>query len=286
METSFLRSFVLVVQTGSMAEAARRQHITPAAIAQQLRALEKETQVSLIARSGRTVKPTQAGYIFLVKAQSIIEQLDALTASVREDRIEGELRLGTINSALHSSLPRILGRMTNAHPQVKIFIQSGFSAELLESLKAGTLDAAICLHPDYALPKTLAWKELRQEQLVVLAPKNLAHQPALELLRSQPFIRYDRQLGGGRQAQRYLRQHGIVPKERFELSSLLAIAMMVDEGLGVSLVPQIASPLTKHLNVSSIPIEDMREIRRFGVLWQRASARSSMVAAFVAQTDQ
>ena len=59
METSFLNSFVLVAETGSMAEAARRQGITPAAVAQQVRALERELNATLVARAGRTV--TQIG---------------------------------------------------------------------------------------------------------------------------------------------------------------------------------------------------------------------------------
>ena len=56
METAFLQSFVLVAETGSMAEAARRQDLTPAAVAQQVRALERELRATLVARSGRTVR--------------------------------------------------------------------------------------------------------------------------------------------------------------------------------------------------------------------------------------
>jgi DNA-binding transcriptional LysR family regulator len=284
METAYLRSLVLVAQTGSMAEAARRQHLTPAAIAQQIHALEREWDTRLLVRSGRTMQATEAGHLLLDKAREILRQIDSLAASLREDHVAGELRLGTINSALHSMLPAMLGRMANAYPLARVVIESGFSAQLVACVQAGTLDAAICLHPDYALPKSLEWKQLREEPLVVLAPNKLAGRPALELLRQQPFIRYDRQLGGGRQADRYLRKHCITPHERFELSSLLAIAMMVDEGLGVSLVPNIASPLTSHLHVSAIKIRDMGQARRFGIIWPRASARTSMVSAFVAQS--
>ena len=59
----------------------------------------------------------------------------------------------------------------------------------------------------------------------------------LALLRTRPLVRYDRSLAGGRLADRYLRAQGIAPLERMELNSVLAVAMMVDQGLGVGLVP-------------------------------------------------
>jgi DNA-binding transcriptional LysR family regulator len=129
------------------------------------------------------------------------------------------------------------------------------------------------------------WALLREEPLVVLVPTALKNEDPIELLRREPFLRYDRALGGGKQADRYLRGHGIAPKERFELSSLLAIAMMVHEGLGVSLVPDIESPLTMGLNVARIPLKDLLEPRRFGILWRRGSSRSRLIAAFLDQTQ-
>ncbi len=283
METSFLQTFVLVAETGSMAEAARRQDLTPAAVAQQVRALERELGAPLVARSGRTVLPTPAGHRLLARAGELLREVGNLQAVVREDVVAGELRLGAINTALHTMLPRILGRLARAHPAVTVFVQSGTSQQLFEAVRRDALDVAVCLHPEFALTKSMAWELLREEPLVVLAPPELAARDALDLLRTQPLLRYDRSLGGGKQADRYLRQHGIVPIERFELSSLLAIAMMVNEGLGVSLAPDIASPLTAGLDVARIPLPDLVEPRRLGVLWRRGSARAKLVAAFQAQ---
>jgi DNA-binding transcriptional LysR family regulator len=283
METGFLQTFVLVAETGSMAEAARRRDLTPAAVAQQLRALEKELGAPLVARSGRTVLPTPAGHRLLERAGELLRGIGALRTLVRDDVVAGELRLGAINTALHSLLPRVLGRLARAHPEVTVFIQSGPSRELAEAVRRDDLDAAVCLHPEFALSKAMGWELLREEPLVVLAPPSLAGRDPLELLRSEPLLRYDRSVGGGKQADRYLRRHGIVPIERFELSSLLAIAMMVHEGLGVSLVPDIASPLTAGLKVARLALPDAVEPRRFGVLWRRGSPRARLVAALVAQ---
>lgn len=283
METSFLQTFVLIAETGSMAEAARRQGVTPAAVAQQVRALERELGASLVARSGRTVLPTPAGHRLLGHAGELLRELGNLHTVVREDVVAGQLRLGAINTALHTMLPRVLGRLARAHPDVTVYIQSGQTQQLFEAVRNDALDAAVCLHPEFALSKALAWEQLREEPLVVLAPPALAQRGALDLLRTEPFLRYDRSLGGGRQADRYLRRHGIVPQERFELSSLLAIAMMVAEGLGVSLVPDIASPLTDGLKLARVRLPDAAEPRRFGVLWRRANPRARLVGAFLEQ---
>ena len=283
METAFLQTFVLVAETGSMAEAARRQDLTPAAVAQQVRALERELGASLVARSGRTVLPTPAGHRLLERAVELLREMGNLQAAVREDVVAGELRLGAINTALHTVLPHILGRLARAHPQVTVFIQAGTTQQLFEALRNDEVDAAVCLHPGFALAKAMAWELLREEPLVVLAPVEFAACDPLELLRTQPLLRYDRALGGGKQADRYLRQHGIVPIERFELSSLLAISMMVSEGLGVSLVPEISSPLTAGLQLARIALPHPVEPRRFGVLWRRGCARARLVAAFLEQ---
>ena len=283
METSFLQSFVLVAETGSIAEASRRLGVTPAAIAQQLRALERDLGASLVARAGRTVAPTPAGHRLLGKAQDLLREINSLPAAVREDGVSGELRLGTINTALHTLLPNLLGHLARAYPKVTVFIRSGLSQELIKAVRQDEIDAAICLHPEFAVPKSMAWKLLRAEPLVVLAPSHMTHEDPLDLIRREPFVRYDRSLGGGKQADRYLRKRGIAPNERFELSSLLAIALMVHEGLGVSLVPNIQSPLTSGLNICQIPLVDLREPRQFGVLWRRGSSRSGVVTAFLEQ---
>lgn len=83
------------------------------------------------------------------------------------------------------------------------------------------------------------------------------------------------------QGERYLRAAGIVVRERFELSSLLAIAMMVDRGLGVSIVPDIASPLLDGQRVAKTPLPSASGRRGFGVLWLRSSPRPRLVRTLV-----
>ncbi len=183
----------------------------------------------------------------------------------------------TITTALLSLLPGTLANFARAFPCAKVLIRAGTSMELYDTLQRSDLDAAICLHPPFALPKAYDWHLLREEPLVVLAPARLARDDPHELLRREPFIRYDRSLGGGKQADQYLRAARIVSHELFELNALMAIALMADRGLGVSLVPDIVSPMTAALSVARLPLPVLTEARRFGVVWQRASPRARLI---------
>ncbi|MDR5836377.1 LysR family transcriptional regulator [Caballeronia sp. LZ034LL] len=286
MESAFLSNLLLVVDTGSMAEAARRVGVTPAAIAQQMASLERELGITLFVRSGRTVIPTEAGHRVIERARGLVADIADLKAHALEGEPTGELRIGTITTALLSLLPDVLANFARAFPRAKVLIRAGTSMELYDTLQRGDLDVAICLHPSFALPKAYDWHLLREEPLVVLAPGRLAREDPHELLRREPFVRYDRTLGGGKQADNYLRAARIVPRELFELNSLMAIAMMVDRGLGVSLVPDIVSPMTAALSIARLALPMQVEPRRFGMVWQRSSPRARLIQGLLRCADE
>jgi DNA-binding transcriptional LysR family regulator len=98
------------------------------------------------------------------------------------------------------------------------------------------------------------------------------------------LIRYDRNQWGGRQADEYLRKVGIVPRERFEVNALNAIAVMVDRGLGVSLVPDWARPWPEGLKLARLPLPEESVPRRIGVIWSRASVRLRLVTVLLQES--
>jgi len=283
METSYLSTFVLVVESGSMSEAARRLEVTPAAVAHQLRLLEGELGTRLLTRAGRTVVPTEAGHRLVDRANTILRDLRNIKAAINDDAATGDLRLGAINTALHSVMPEILAGFVKVYPDARVEIRSSLSSNLYDDVVRGELDAAICLHPPFVMPKTMSWEQLCEEPLVVMTPPRWRQRDAHALLRDEPFIRYNRSLGGGKQADAYLRKAGIVPRERFELSSLPAIAMLVDRGLGVSLAPDASVPWWRGLRVAKLPLADQPYRRRFGIIWLRASVRTRLILALVEQ---
>ncbi len=75
-----------------------------------------------------------------------------------------------------------------------------------------------------------------------------------------------------------------MPRERFELNALNAIAVMVDRGLGVSLVPDWARPWPEGLKLVRIPLPREFEPRRIGIVWSRSTIRIRLVHAFLQQS--
>ena len=261
-----------------MSEAARQLQLSPAAIAQQMRVLESDMGCTLLVRQGRNVRPNSAGQRLYEKGQMLLRDLHALRSHVMAEDDVGELRLGTINTALHSVLPSTLRRFTERQTQVRVHIRTALAPELYTALLHNELDAALCLKPVFELPKSVLWHCLRREPLVVIAPSHLADEDPLELLRTQPLVRYDRRLGGGKLADDYLKTMGIAVQERFEINSVLAIALLVEQGLGVGLVPHIGQVLTQGQSLHLLPVPSAQPIgREVGFLWMRTSPKERWI---------
>ena len=118
-----------------------------------------------------------------------------------------------------------------------------------------------------------------------MTPASLATRDAHLVLAREPFIRLDRNVYAGRLIDGYLRKAGIRPKERFELDGLELIAVMVDRGLGVSLLPDWAPPWPEGLSLRKLPLPDRSFRRRTGLLWTRTSLRVRLIQAFLEQAQ-
>ena len=267
-----------------MAAAARVLNITSAAIAQQIHTLEREIGVPLIIRVGRTVRITEEGARILMRVRSLVRDFADLRSIANESPISGELRLGAGPTVLAGILPGVLSRMVAKFPQINVYIQPGYSAQLYPAVESGDLDAAFVLQAPYPLPKTCDWELLREEPMIVLAPRRMAHRDPHDLLANEPLIRYDRNQWGGRNAEEYLQKVGIVPHERFELNALNAIAVMVDRGLGVSLVPDWSPPWPEGLHLARLPLPQESTPRRIGIIWSRATVRLRLVTVLLQES--
>jgi DNA-binding transcriptional LysR family regulator len=281
MDTRFLESFVTVVEQGSLAEAARRLNLTPAAVAQRIRALESEIGARLLIRSGRTVRPTQSGAAILTHTRNFLGHVRDLKSIAANNVPAGELRLGAVHTAKNGLLPNILSGMAKKYPQVEIHIVGGMAASLYPRVLSGELDAALTMKTPFPIPKTCDWRVLRREPLIVLTPASATIRDPHVALTTEPFIRLDRAGWGGRLIDGYLRHARIRPKERFELDGPEAIAVMVDRGLGVSLVYDWSPPWPEGLSLRKLPVPSDKFTRYIGLLWTRASLRAGLVQAFL-----
>jgi DNA-binding transcriptional LysR family regulator len=267
-----------------MAAAARVLNVSASAVAQQLHALERDLGAALLVRVGRTMRMTEQGARILAPARQLLRDTTDLRGIAHDGAVSGELQLGACTTPLTGLLPDILVRVSAKFPQVNIHIKSATSSQLFVDVETGKLDAALVLEAPYPLPKTCDWLLLREEPLIVLAPRALADRDPLTLLREEPLIRYDRHQWGGRSADVYLNELGIVPRERFELNALNAIAMMVDRGLGVSLVPDWTPPWPEGIDIARLPLPERRMGRRIGIVWSRSSVRTRLVSVLLEES--
>jgi DNA-binding transcriptional LysR family regulator len=283
MDTRFLESFVTVIESGSIAEAARQLNLTAAAVAKRIRALERDLGTILLFRSGRTVRPTEAGAAILDRARNFLGEARDLKSIASNEQPSGQLRLGAFQSALAGLLPDILVLMTEKYPQIEVHIVRDTSAQLYRRVLDGDIDAAMIAEPPFAIPKVCNWHVLREEPLIVLTRAPAVRRDPHAILRSEPFIRLDRNLWPGRLVDGYLRKAGIRPRERFELDGVEAIAVLVDRGLGVSLVPDWVPPWPEGLSLAKLAVPDPSFARRIGLVWARASLRLRLVHALLEQ---
>ena len=278
MDTHFLQSFVVVAECGSMAEAARRLDLTPAAVAARIRTLEKDLGVALVSRSGRVVKATEAGLQILDQSREVVRSVADLRAAAGDRHGVGQLRIGTFWSAVSSIVSPILERLYADSPELSVFVDVGHSTEISAKVIAGELDAAIVVEHQFGIPKSHEWQTLTDEPLVVVAPASFhGNDDAHALLRSQPFIQYDRRIWGGRLADRYLRERNIQPHVRLEIDGPLTIATFVSSGFGVSLLPDWSAMWRKNLSITRIQLPGAAPTRRIGLIRAIRGPRKELV---------
>ncbi|MBN3725113.1 LysR family transcriptional regulator [Burkholderia sp. Ac-20379] len=282
MDIRYIQSFVAVLECGSLAEAARRLDLTASAVAARIHSLEQDLGTSLIQRSGRYVRATPEGQKVLDSAHAVLRSVRDMHALAQGGEAAiGELRLGVFVSAMVSVLPAVLQRVYGKYPDTKIFVEPGASIELCRKVAAGELDVAIVVEPQFAIPKTCDWVELTEEPLVVVAHDTMAGRQAHDLLETEPFIRYDRSVLGGQLADKYIRDANLHPKQRLEIDGLLAIATLVDRGLGVSLLPDWPAMWKSGLSIVRIPLPERTPVRHIGLIIARHTPRLMLTRLLV-----
>lgn len=282
MDTEFVNTVIAVIDESSIANAARKLGLTPGAVALRIKVLENELGTALIGRAGRNIAPTAAAKRLLPSLRQLAADAASLrrigaASEGRDDSLCGELRLGAISTASAGILPSLLKDMAHAYPQVDIFIEPGTSLELYKRVLDGVLDAAVIIEPPTALRKAETFTQWTSEPLIVIAPSELAGCDPLELIASQPFIRYDRRNWGGQIVDNYLKSEAVITHERYELDSLEAIVAMVSAGLGVSVIPDWKGPRPAGCKIAEIPLPPSAPERVIGLYHRNMSMRQDLI---------
>jgi len=242
VEIRQLRAFVAIAETGTFTAGALRVHVTQAAISMQIRQLESEIGARVFVRAPRHVILTEAGEQLLRRARHILREHDAALDEIAElaGAERGRLRIGSASAmVLTEQLPAVLKDLRKQHPAAEISVVSGTSEVLVDQILAGEVDIAfVSLPVDVRGIKT---ERLSEDQLVAIAsPRHrLAKQKTISAytLAGERLILGERGGNTRRLIDQFFAQAGVTIRVAMELSRQQAIRRMVEEDMGVGIVP-------------------------------------------------
>lgn len=233
-----LKTLIAVAREGTFAAAGNKIGLTQAAVSAQIQRLEAELGFEIFDRRGRSAHLNRMGHQILLQAQELLRLYDNLGSTTVGLPPSVLVNIGAIASVQRSCLPDALAQFHQQCPQCRTRVVPGLSMELVNLVDAGEIDMAVIIRPPFSLQSDLRWTTLALEPYRLIVPRGLAGDDWSALLSSQPFIRYDRSSFGGRQVDRFLRQMHFTLHEVCELDELEAIIKLVENGVGVALVPQ------------------------------------------------
>jgi DNA-binding transcriptional LysR family regulator len=242
MEIRQLRAFIAIAESGTFTAGAQRVHVTQAAISMQIRQLENELGAKLFIRAPRRVILTEAGEHLLHRAQHILREHDAAQDEIAElaGAELGRLRIGSASAMITTEpLPKMLRELRKQHERAEVSVVSGTSEALVQQILAGELDLAFVSLPVEA--RGIQTERLNEDQLVAIAsPRHrLAKQRTVSayMLAGEKLILGERGGNTRRLIDQFFAQAGVALNVAMELSRQAAIRRMVEEDMGVGIVP-------------------------------------------------
>ena len=173
IEMRHLRTFVLILETGSITQAAGRLGISQPALSQQVRELEKLFGLPLLTRNGRGVRPTEAGRDLCDRAKIFLADAGRLVEAIKELRVAP---LGTVSVGLPPALGPILSvplvhALRARYPEIRLQLTEGYSGHVREWLASGRVDVGLVYKA--AEEPAGSHKLLLKERLLLIGPPSL-----------------------------------------------------------------------------------------------------------------
>lgn len=244
MELRQLRYFVAVARERNFTRAAEQLHIAQPPLSRQIRQLEDELGVQLLARSTRPLRLTDAGRVFNEQAMQILARIEQMkTATRRAGRSERSvLAIGFVASTLYSGLPLLVRRLRRQRPELDLQLLEMMSTDQIEALKHGRIDIGFgrVRAEDPAVERIV----MREERLVAALPSAsaLAHGAGpvtLAALATEPLIVYPKEPrpSFADQVLSLFADRGLRPPEIHEVRELQAALGLVAADIGACVIP-------------------------------------------------
>ncbi|MFG2328668.1 LysR family transcriptional regulator [Streptomyces sp. NPDC048604] len=233
---------------GTVTATAEALRMTPSAVSQQLTNLAKQLRVPLLEAQGRRVRLTDAAHLVLRHAESVFAQLERADAELagylRGEA--GEVRVAAFSTAVPALVVPAVQQLRADHPGLGVRVREAEAGEAYELLGAGDVDLALSLaaHAPPERDPKFSRVPLLADPLDVALPAGhpLADAPGLRLadLSAEPWI-----FGGSGPWSEITtaacEAAGFVPEQAHSAAGWTAILAMVEAGMGVALVPRMAS---------------------------------------------
>jgi LysR family hydrogen peroxide-inducible transcriptional activator len=273
-----LHYLVALRQHGHFGKAADACFVTQSTLSAGLRELETLLGVTLVERTRRVVRFTPLGLKVADKAIRVIRETEELAdiARIEGQPLHGELRMGVIPTIAPFLLPAMLPRLRSQWPKLKLYLREETSQAACDALHRGHLDCVLL-----ALPFACGEVDkaaLFDDQLYVAYPRGEAPIEAMVLAEA---IDEDRMLM--LEDGHCLKDHALAACNRPELraeatmmgTSLHTLVQMVDNGLGLTFVPQMAieAGILENTGVDARPLQSANGFRRIALVWRRSSPR-------------
>ena len=274
IDLTSLQLFVAVCEAGSIGKAAEREFIAASAVSKRLADLEGALGSALLYRHARGVDLTPAGQSLLHHARNLLYGLEKMQGELSEyaDGVRGHVRVHASISAVVQLLPQDLGRLAHQHPQVKIDLEEHQSTDVLRAVQEGAADIGICNASAAAAGgAALQWRPYRADSLAIIVPAGhaLSAQPAIDFVDSLDFDQVGLQPGSSIALAMHqaAAQAGRAIRLRIRVSGLDAMCRMIDNGLGVGVMPARAFELMRGASaLQAVPLRDTWAQRRIGLV--------------------
>ncbi len=276
-----LQYLVALHEHGHFGRAADASFVSQSTLSAGLRDLETLLGVTLVERTKRAVRFTPLGNQVVAKAHRLLREAEELSDMVRSagQPLSGEVRMSVIPTIAPFLLPRMLPRLRQERPQLKLYLREETSAAAIESLHHGRSDCVLL-----ALPFATGEVEkevIELDALWVAFPKDDPRDPPDEI--NPDLIDENRLLL--LEDGHCLKEHALAACNRPELrasatmigTSLHTLVQMVDNGLGLTMLPEMAvdAGILNGTNVIARPLNSATANREIALVWRKNSPRSA-----------
>ncbi|WP_299047731.1 LysR family transcriptional regulator [uncultured Tateyamaria sp.] len=284
MTIRLLRTLVAVADNKTFSAAASAVHVTHAAVSQQMQTLEADLGLTLFNRSTRTPELTPVAHEVVARARALLADYDNLVPSVLADGgLSGVLKLGALGTTLTGLTPQAVAVFKGRFPAVGLHIRPALTGVSLAEIERGNLDAALITKP-HLMPEGLVFRPLAEEPMHLIAAHEDSVDDPLVLLRTRPYIRFNRSAVLGTLIDNWILSKRIRVTETMELDSPEAISSMVHANLGVSIVPDLTVQPLERAPVKHLSLGPDRPTRVIGLAYPedhiKARAMDELFDAF------